>query len=89
MEEVNTKATAFLDRFQESDYADYTLAGVDFKLNAWNREVDLSRHGGGYVGLRYTYYFPNYQNRYELLNGNMHMITLTFGGFARPMKRDY
>ncbi len=77
-----------LEDFKELSSFNY-LAGVDFKLNAWNKEVDLSRHGGGYVGLRYTYYFPNYHNRYELLNGNMHMITLTVGSFVRPMKRDY
>lgn len=58
-------------------------------MNSWNKNINLSRDGGGYVGLRYTYYFPNYSRKHAFLDGSMHMVTLTFGGFGRPMKRDF
>lgn len=86
--ETAIKERPELEEFKELS-SFYYLAGLDLKLNTWNKEVDLSRYGGGYVGLRYTYYFPNYHNRYELLNGNMHMLTVSFGMFARPVKRDF
>ena len=76
-----------LEEFKELSSFNYLL-GLDIKVNAWNREIDLSRYGGGYVGLRYTYYIPNLGERHQLQRGNMHTITLTVGGFGYPKKRD-
>ena len=76
-----------LDDFRELSTLNY-LVGLELKLNSWNREVDLSRSGGSYLGIRYSYYMPNYNRKHELLEGNMHMITLSFGGFGRPVKRE-
>ncbi len=76
-----------LKEFKELSSFNYLL-GLDIKVNAWNREIDLSRYGGGYVGLRYTYYIPNLGERHQLQRGNMHTITLTVGGFGYPKKRD-
>ncbi len=86
--EAEIKKYPELDDFKEFSAFNY-LAGLDFKLNSWNKNINLSRDGGGYVGLRYTYYFPNYSRKNTLMDGNMHMVTLTFGGFGRPMKRDF
>ncbi len=76
-----------LKDFKELSSFNY-LVGLDIKVNAWNNEIDLSRYGGGYVGLRYTYYIPNLGERHELQRGNMHAITLTVGGFGHQRKRD-
>ncbi len=76
-----------LKEFKELSSFNYLL-GLDLKVNAWNKEIDLSRYGGGYVGLRYTYYIPNLGERHQLQRGNMHTITLTVGGFGYPKKRD-
>lgn len=76
-----------LDDFKEFSTLNY-LVGLELKLNSWNREVDLSRSGGSYLGIRYSYYMPNYERKHALLEGNMHMITLSFGGFGRPVKRE-
>lgn len=65
------------------------LAGLELQLNSWDQEVDLTSTGGLYLGIRYTYYMPNYKRKYDALEGNMHMITISIGGFGRPMKRHY
>jgi hypothetical protein len=77
-----------LGDFDELSALNY-LIGLDLKLNTWNKTTDLSRNGGTYLGLRYTFYMPNYSKKQDLLEGNMHMITLSFGGFGRPVKRDF
>ncbi len=76
-----------LEDFKELSSFNYLL-GLDLKVNVWNKDIDLSRYGGGYVGLRYTYYIPNLGERHQLQRGNMHTITLTVGGFGRQTKRD-
>ena len=77
-----------LEDFKELSTLNY-LAGLELQLNSWDGEVDLSRNGGGYLGIRYSYYMPHYKRKHALLEGNMHMITLSFGGFGRPMKREF
>ena len=77
-----------LDEFRELSTLNY-LAGLELKLNSWDRDADLSRTGGSYLGIRYTYYLPDYKRKHPLLEGNMHMITLSFGGFGRPVKRHF
>lgn len=63
------------------------FAGVDFRFNFWNKTVNLSKDGGLYVNLRYSYYFPNYGKKYDFMAGNLHLITLGVGGFTRPILR--
>jgi len=75
-----------LKEFKELSSFNY-LVGLDIKVNAWNREIDLSVTGV-IRGLRYTYYIPNLGERHQLQRGNMHTITLTVGGFGYPKKRE-
>lgn len=75
-----------LGDFDELSALNY-LIGLDLKLNTWSKMTDLSRYGGTCLGLRYTFYMPNYNRKHDLLEGNMHMITLSFGSFGRPAKR--
>lgn len=63
------------------------FAGVDFRFNFWDKTVNLSKDGGLYLNLRYSYYFPNYGKKYDFMAGNMHLITLGVGGFKRPILR--
>ena len=77
-----------LDEFKELSTLNY-MAGLELKLNSWDRDADLSRTGGLYLGIRYTYYMPDYKRKHPLLEGNMHMITLSFGGFGRPVKSHF
>ena len=75
-----------LGDFKELSTLNYSV-GLDLKLNSWDQNVDLSGTGGFYVGMRYTYYMPNYKQKFNLPGGNMHMITFTFGGFGRSTER--
>lgn len=86
--EQEIKKDPELENFKELSTFNY-LAGIELKLNSWSPGVDFTRNGGGYLGLRYTYYMPNYGSKYDMLGGNMHMITLSFGGFFRPMNRTF
>lgn len=85
--DVEIKNHPELEDFKELSTLNY-LFGLELKLNSWSRDVDLSGSGGGYLGIRYSYYMPHYKRTHELLEGNMHMITLSFGGFGRPVKRE-
>lgn len=75
-----------MENFKELSAFSY-LAGMDFRFNFWDKEVNLAHDGGLYLNLRYSYYFPNYSKKHDFLNGNLHLITLGIGGFGRPMKR--
>lgn len=86
--DVEIKNHPELEDFKELSTLNY-LVGMELKLNSWSRDVDLSGSGGGYLGIRYSYYIPHYKRTHELLEGNMHMITLSFGGFGRPVKREF
>ncbi len=77
-----------LDEFKELATLNY-LAGLELQLNSWDRDVDLSRTGGLYLGIRYTYYMPEYKRKHAFLEGNMHLITISLGGFGRPVKRHF
>lgn len=86
--DTEIKSHPELGDFKELSALNY-LTGLEIKLNTWSKETDLSRYGGTYIGVRYTFYIPNYNRENNLLDGNMHMVTLSFGGFSRPPKRHF
>ncbi len=42
-----------------------------------------------FLRLRYAYNAPNFEKKYNGINGSMHYITVGIGGFGRRIKRDY
>lgn len=75
-----------LKDFKEMSAFNY-LAGVDIRLNFWDKNINLSRNGGDFISLRYSYYFPNYQRKYDFMGGNLHTITVGYGLYGRRPKR--
>jgi hypothetical protein len=39
--------------------------------------------------IRYGYCMPQFGNKYDGMTGNMHYITVGFGGMGRGLKRQY
>ena len=43
----------------------------------------------GFVRVRYGYTMPQFAKNYAGMAGNMHYITIGFGGLGRALKREY
>lgn len=43
----------------------------------------------GFMRIRYGYSIPKFEKKYDGMTGNMHYITIGFGGMARGLKREY
>lgn len=43
----------------------------------------------GFMRIRYGYCMPRFENKYAGITGNMHYITIGFGGMGRGLKREY
>lgn len=43
----------------------------------------------GFIRIRYGYNMPRFEKKYDGMSGNMHYITIGFGGLARGLKRAY
>jgi hypothetical protein len=43
----------------------------------------------GFMRIRYGYSIPRFEKKYDGMTGNMHYITIGFGGMARGLKREY
>lgn len=59
---------------------------VDIKF-AQNRATELGETGNGYVRLRYTYNLANLHKENPMFSGNVHLITIGFGGIGRSIRR--
>ena len=77
-----------LKDFKELSTFNY-LVGIDIRLNFWDKGINLSRSGGDFISLRYSYYFPNYQRKYDFMGGNLHIVTVGYGLYGRPSKRKF
>ncbi len=42
-----------------------------------------------YISVRYNYMMPSFQRKYDGMLGNLHTITIGFGGVLRDAKREY
>lgn len=82
-------------------YAEYENVGLDFTTTfCYGINLDLKRgkpqtaiiaHNETaywFIRLRYAYNQPQFTKKYDGYSGNMHYITLGFGGFGRRLKRD-
>ena len=70
----------------------YTLGfNVDIKLGKSKAGIVTRGPEQGYLflRLRYAYNFPQFSKSYNGFDGNMHCVTVGFGGFGRRIKRDY
>lgn len=43
----------------------------------------------GFMRIRYGYSIPRFEKKYDGMTGNMHYITIGFGGMSRGVKREY
>ncbi len=64
---------------------------IDIKLGKGRRGplTKEAENNYGFMRIRYGYNFARLDRKYDGFSGNMHYITLGFGGFARKIKRQY
>ena len=43
----------------------------------------------GFLRIRYGYSLPQFEKHYDMMSGNMHYLTIGFGGMARGVKREF
>lgn len=63
-------------------------ANFDIKLGKKNMPKYIPKTEYGFVRIRYAYCMPRFDKKYDGMTGNMHYITIGFGGFSRGVKRD-
>jgi hypothetical protein len=67
------------------------LAGInlDLKIRARGSPEYNPRASYSFMRVRYAFSLPRFKNKYGDINGNMHYLTIGFGGLSRGLKRDY
>ena len=82
-------------------YAEYENVGLDFTTTfcyGINLDLKLGKPGTPviapnesaywFIRFRYAYNQPQFSKRYDGYTGNMHYVTVGFGGFGRRLKRE-
>lgn len=67
------------------------MIGVNFdiKFGPKHTPANSPKTSYGFIRIRYAYNIPRFENKYDGMTGNMHYITIGFGGMSRGMKREY
>ncbi len=70
----------------------YTIGfNIDIKLG--RSKIPMVSYGPEssywFLRLRYAFNFPQFENKFDDVNGNMHYLTIGLGGFGSKLKRDY
>lgn len=60
----------------------------DFKFGTKKSPRYMTNTNYGFMRLRYSYNLPQFDNKYQGLDGGFHSITIGFGGMARRLIRD-
>jgi hypothetical protein len=62
---------------------------LDIKYGPKNTPKYKPKTSYGFMRIRYGYCLPRFEKKYDGMTGNMHYVTIGFGGMARGLKRDY
>ncbi|MDH5379664.1 MAG: hypothetical protein OEW75_02355 [Cyclobacteriaceae bacterium] len=62
---------------------------LDIKLGAKHTPEYRPKTSYGFIRVRYGYSMPGFEKKYNGMSGNMHYITVGFGGMARGVGREY
>jgi len=67
------------------------VLGINFDIKFGPKNTSKYRPKTNYVfmRIRYAYCIPRFEKKYNEMSGNMHYITIGFGGVARGLKREY
>jgi len=67
------------------------ILGINFDIKFGPKHTpDYSpKTSYGFMRIRYGYSIPSFEKKYDGMTGNMHYITIGFGGMARGVKRKY
>lgn len=61
---------------------------IDFKFGKKNPSFHPNANYG-FVRIRYAYSMPGFEKYYPGISGNMHYLTIGFGGLSRGLRREY
>jgi len=61
----------------------------DIKFGPKNTPKYSPKTSYGFMRIRYGYSIPRFEKKYDGMTGNMHYITIGFGGMERGLKREY
>lgn len=61
----------------------------DVKFGAKKVPTFSPKTNYGFLRVRYAYNIPRFNKKYDGMTGNMHYITIGFGGFSRGIKREF
>lgn len=62
---------------------------LDIKFGPYRTPSYSPKTSYGFLRIRYGYCLPQFDRKYEGMIGNMHYITVGFGGMARGTKREF
>ncbi|MDP1725945.1 MAG: hypothetical protein Q8M15_04120 [Bacteroidota bacterium] len=66
------------------------MIGVNFDVKFGQKTPSYRpKSSYGFIRVRYAYNIPGFDKKYNGISGNMHYITIGFGGLARELKREY
>ena len=86
----DTKKTPELKEVSLEFTTTYILGiNFDIKFGPKNTPKYRPKTSYGFMRIRYGYSIPRFEKKYEGMTGNMHYITIGFGGMSRGLKRDY
>jgi hypothetical protein len=73
------------------DFTTTYILGINFDIKFGPKHTpDYSPKASyGFIRIRYGYSMPQFDKKYDGMTGNMHYITIGFGGMGRGLKRDY
>lgn len=85
-----TEATPELEEV-ELEFTTTYMIGINFdiKLGAKKTPEYRPKTSYGFIRIRYAYNIPSFDAKYDGMTGNMHYITIGFGGMLRGLKREY
>lgn len=85
-----TEETPGLDEV-ELEFTTTYMVGINFdiKFGAKKTPAYSPKTSYGFMRIRYAYNIPRFDKKYDGMTGNMHYITIGFGGMARGLKREY
>jgi hypothetical protein len=67
------------------------IIGINFDIKFGPKHTPkyIPKTSYGFMRIRYGYSIPRFEKKYDGMFGNMHYITIGFGGMARGLKREH
>jgi len=86
----DTKDTPELKEVSLKFTATY-IVGINFdiKFGPKRTPVNNPKTSYGFIRIRYAYNIPEFDKKFDGMSGNMHYITIGYGGMSRGLKREY